>query len=93
MFPDEISAVSVASFDRYMASKWQNVNKLGLCGNFRDFKVTLILKLQTSNFSQTNITCRSDTHYSYRLDRLTIVSYRGKYGKKCRKISKYGLYG
>ena len=27
--------------------KWQKVHKLGLCGQFRDFKVTLKLKLQT----------------------------------------------
>ena len=29
--------------------------KLGLCGYFIDLKVTLKLKLHTSNFSQTNI--------------------------------------
>ena len=39
------SAVSVTSLDSYRPSKWQNV--LDLCGQFRDFKVTLKLKLQT----------------------------------------------
>ena len=46
-FPDEISAVSVTTFDSYRPSKWQNVHKLRLCGQFRDFKATLKLKLQT----------------------------------------------
>ena len=39
--------VSVTSFDSYRPSKWQKVHKLGLCGQFRDFKVTLKLKLQS----------------------------------------------
>ena len=35
IFPDEISAVSVPSFDSYSPSKWQKVHKLGLCEEFR----------------------------------------------------------
>ena len=47
IFPHEISSVLVTSFDSFRPSKWQNVHKFGVCGQFRDFKVTLKLKLQT----------------------------------------------
>ena len=38
IFPDEISAVSVTSFDSYRPSKWQKVNKFGLCGNLETLR-------------------------------------------------------
>ena len=43
IFPDEILTLSVTSFDSYRPTKWQKVHKLGLCGQIRDFKVTLKL--------------------------------------------------
>ena len=56
----------------------KNIN---FCGHFRDLKVTLKLKLQASNFSQTKTTDRSYAYYSLRLS-----SYRAKYVKNVEKM-------
>ena len=41
IFPDEISTVSATYYVCYRVLKWLKVNKLGVCGHFRDLKVAL----------------------------------------------------
>ena len=63
-------------------------------GFFRNLKVTLKLKLQTSFLSQTNITYRSYIFYSLKLVRLTVSKLQDKICEKCRnRITQVGVYG
>ena len=92
MFPVEISAVSVTLFDSYRALKWQKVYKLGLCGHFRDFKVTLKFKVTYLNFfHRLRIHVEGISTTVTDLSDLPLLSNREKYGKNVEKMSKYGL--
>ena len=62
-------------------------HKLGLCGHLRDLRMTLKLKLQTSNFSQTKIPCKSLKVISYTVEtcqtphfQVTLPNIVGFYG-------------
>ena len=56
----------------------EKVHKLGLCGHYRDFKVTLKLKLHTINVVKINITHQNYIYYSLRVVRLTVFKSQCK---------------
>ena len=83
IFPEDISAVSVTSFDSYRPSKWQKVHKLGVI-NFYRLKIFHRLTVYVGVIFIT-VADLSD---------LPLLTYRGKYGKNVeKKKSKYGLHG
>ena len=63
--------------------KWSKKYKLDPCSNFRDFIVTLQLKLQTSNFPKGSH--RISIYFSLRLVKLTTSKLQGKIYDKIEK--------